>query len=67
MKRRDFIKGSLATGIATAFSPIDALAQVGQERKYIEYYRDVCDKLDELVDYRTGEPFVFPVRSYETI
>ena len=57
MKRRDFIKGSLATGIATAFSPIDALAQVGQERKYIEYYRDVCDKLDELVDYRTGEPF----------
>ncbi len=54
MKRRDFIKGGLATGLAAAFAPLDALAQ---DKKYIEYYRDVCDKLDELVDYRTGKPF----------
>ena len=57
MKRRDFLKGGLAAGVTAAFSPIDALAQVGQERDYIEYYRDVCDKLDELVDYRTGKPY----------
>ena len=54
MKRRDFIKGGLATGLATAFSPLDALAQ---EKNYIEYYRDVCDKLGDLVDYRTGKPY----------
>ncbi len=57
MERRSFLKGTIATGLTAAFAPINALAGIGKEKNYIEYFREVCDTLDELVDYRTGEPF----------
>ncbi len=57
MKRRDFLKTGIV-GVSTVFANSNALSWGWKENKpYTEYDRDVCYKLDGLVDYNTGEPF----------
>ncbi len=59
MKRRDFIKAGFASGLGIALTPTHAAAQIfgSQEKDYIEYNRGVCDPLEGLSNYVTGEEF----------